>query len=100
MTEKYLKDRIELLKAMHTIVTSMNHEGAYYNSWIYLVPDCPSEDDFADIAEDDDDMEECAKLFMTLMSNYGKFGLCVSGDWDQDEFKTFGQTSDEYDDEE
>ena len=95
MTELYKKNRVELLKAMHRIVASLNHEGAYYNSWIYLVPDCPSEEDFIDMAENDDIMDECAKLFVSLISSYGKYGICVSGDWDEHEYMNLGATDDE-----
>lgn len=99
MTEKYKKERIELLKAMHTIVYDFNHENAYMR-WINLVPDCPSEDDFADMAEDDEDMENAVKLFFRLIERYGKYGLVVQGDWNQREFKTFGATAYPDDDEE
>ena len=95
MTEVYKKSRVELLKAMHMIVASLNHESAYYNSWIYLVPDCPSEQDFIDMAENDNDMNDCAKLFVDLISHYGKYGICVSGDWDKNEFVCLGATEDE-----
>ena len=98
MTEQYKKDRIELLKAMHRIVCCFNHEDAYIR-WINLVPDCPSEDDFADMAEDDDDMNDAAKLFRTLIKWYGKYGFCVQGDWNQHEFKTFGEDLDAIDEE-
>lgn len=89
MTEKYKKERIELLKAMHTIVCDFNHENAYMR-WINLVPDCPSEEDFADMAEDDEDMEDAVKLFFRLIEKYGKYGLVVQGDWNQHEFRNFG----------
>ena len=93
MTEKYRKDRIDLLKAMHTIVGDFNHEGAYMR-WINLVPDCPSEQDIADMAEDDEDMESAVKLFYALIAKYGKYGLVVQGDWNQHELMTFGATAD------
>ena len=100
MTEKYRKERIELLKAMHTIVCDFNHENAYMR-WINLVPDCPSEDDFADMAEDDGDMESAVKLFFALINHYGKYGLCVNGDWNKGEHKTVGMDLDAvYEDEE
>lgn len=100
MTELYKKNRVELLKAMHRIIASLNHEVAYYNSWIYLVSDCPSEEDFIDMAENDDIMDECAKLFVSLISSYGKYGICVSGDWDEHEYMNLGATDNEVVDEE
>ena len=75
-------DRYNNLKAMHTIVCSLNNENAYYNHWIYNVPDCPQEDDFEFMAEEDEkelynDTVEC---FLRLMKRYTKDGLYIGGD--------------------
>lgn len=43
--------RIRKLKAMHEMMLNVDDE-SYYMTWIYTVPDCPSEYDFEDIAED------------------------------------------------
>lgn len=58
--------RIELLKAMNEIVMHLDDEETYYR-WIDLVPDCATEEDFKDIAQDDDDMQEICDLFMELV---------------------------------
>ena len=89
MTEQYKQDRLNLLEAMHTIVCAFNHEGAYM-SWINLIPDEPSDEDFESIAESDEDMDEAVSLFFRLSQRYGKYGLVVQGDWNQHEYKTFG----------
>ena len=42
----YTRDsRINQLKAMHALMLEANDERIYM-SWIYTMPDCPSEDDF------------------------------------------------------
>jgi hypothetical protein len=45
--------RINQLKAMHNLMCEANDEGIYM-TWIYLMPDCPAEEDFESIAIDDD----------------------------------------------
>lgn len=66
----YVKEtRIAQLKAMHELMTSANDEEIYM-SWITLgVPDCPSEDDFEYIAEDDKEYNDCFNLFVALIAN-------------------------------
>lgn len=68
----YVKEtRIAQLKAMHELMTSANDEELYM-TWITLgVPDCPSEDDFESIAEDDEMYNECFDLFAGLIANEG-----------------------------
>lgn len=61
--------RIAQLKAMHGVMLNANDEGIYM-SWICGgVPDCPSEDDFEFMAEDDDCYNEACDLFAELVSN-------------------------------
>lgn len=62
--------RITQLKAMHALMTEANDESIYM-SWIYLMPDCPSEDDFMDIAIDDEQYNECFDLFVRLIAKNG-----------------------------
>ena len=66
------KERLNSIIAMNIMVCNMNDESAY-SSWIYLVPDCASEDDFIDFAQNDEGTEE-NKLFELLnyLRNYGK----------------------------
>ena len=74
------ESRMQLIKAMHIVVCSMNDEEAYAR-WIYLVPDCATVDDFDDIAHDDDLYGDCCDLFRELVQEYGKSGFYSIGDY-------------------
>lgn len=82
---KDVKARFEILKMMHELVINMNNENAYM-SWIYLVPDEATEEDFMDIAEDESDFDEVCHMFNVLVRKYGKDGYCIGS-------KTYGATS-------
>ena len=62
--------RITQLKAMHTLMCEANDENIYM-SWIYLMPDCPSEEDFESIAIDDEQYNECFDKFVRLIAKPG-----------------------------
>jgi hypothetical protein len=62
--------RITQLKAMHQLMTEANDEGIYM-AWIYRMPDCPSEEDFIDIAMDDEQYNGCFDLFVKLIAKDG-----------------------------
>ena len=62
--------RITQLKAMHELMTEANDENIYM-TWIYLMPDCPSEEDFESIAISDEQYNECFDLFVKLISKKG-----------------------------
>ena len=67
----YTRDaRINQLKAMHKLMCNANDENIYM-TWIYLMPDCPSEDDFVDIAISDEQYNECFDLFVKLIAKTG-----------------------------
>jgi len=60
--------RVAQLKAMHEVMKNANDENIYM-SWVtYGVPDCPNEDDFEYIAEDNDSYNEICDLFVELVS--------------------------------
>lgn len=64
--------RIEVLKAMHTIVTNMNDEYAY-ELWITEgMPDEPDEYDFQEVAREY--FEETTAVFTNVIKRYGKNG--------------------------
>ena len=65
-----LDARMTQLKAMHTLMVEANDENIYM-SWIYLMPDCPSEDDFKEIAMDDKSYNECFDKFVRLIAKDG-----------------------------
>ena len=61
--------RIDQLKAMHELMLSANDEEIYM-TWITIgVPDAPSEEDFENIAIDDEAYNECFDLFVKLIAN-------------------------------
>jgi hypothetical protein len=62
--------RITQLKAMHDLMCEANDEGIYM-TWIYRMPDCPSEEDFIDVAMDDEQYNECFDLFVKLITRDG-----------------------------
>ena len=64
------ESRINQLKAMHDLMCEANDEGIYM-TWIYLMPDCPSDADFENIAIDDEAYNECFDLFVKLIAKKG-----------------------------
>lgn len=69
MRETTKEVRIKQLKAMHELMTLANDEEIYM-AWITLgVPDCPMEDDFEYIAEDDESYNETCDLFARLIKD-------------------------------
>lgn len=62
--------RITQLKAMHQLMLEANDESIYM-SWIYLMPDCPSEEDFESIAIDDEEYNACFDKFVRLIAKNG-----------------------------
>lgn len=62
--------RITQLKAMHNLMIEANDEGIYM-TWIYRMPDCPTEEDFIDIALDDEQYNGCFDLFVKLIAKEG-----------------------------
>ena len=73
---KIIKERFEHLKAMNTIILSMNDEGAYM-SWIYLIPDQADDDDLMMCAEDEEIFEEACAKFRSLIRQYGSSGFYI-----------------------
>ena len=62
--------RVAQLKAMHQLMLQANDE-TIYHTWIYTMPDEPSEEDFVDIALDDEQYNECFDLFVKLIAKEG-----------------------------
>lgn len=69
--------KFELVKAMNTIVMALNHEGAYYDRWIYIVPDCATDGDFLDIAEDGELFADAISCFGGIMKDYSNSGIYI-----------------------
>ena len=55
---------------MHELMCQANDENIYM-TWIYLMPDEPSEEDFEYIASDDEAYNECFDLFVKLIAKKG-----------------------------
>ena len=74
-------EKVEIMKAMNTIVRSLNDESAYYERWILIVPDEATDEDLRDIAEDEDDecFSDAVKCFEKIMRDYIKDGIYVAG---------------------
>ena len=81
-------ERFELLKAMNTIISMMNDEGAYFE-WIYTIPDCATDEELMEIsidAEEDygtefDIFAEAVKEFGRIIRAYGEGGIyCYHSD--------------------
>lgn len=62
--------RVKQLRAMHELMIAANDERIYM-SWIYLMPDCPSADDFNEIALSDEQYNECFDKFVRLIAKDG-----------------------------
>ena len=68
-------ERYKLMKAMHTIVRTMNNEDAYYE-WINIVPDEADDNELMDIAQDDELFADSCNAFKSIMQVYGDDGFC------------------------
>ena len=55
------------IKAMHEVIRMGNDENIYM-SWINVVPDEPTDDDFEEIAADKDQYNEVVDKFIKLVS--------------------------------
>jgi len=62
--------RVEQLRAMHEIMCNANDENIYM-TWIYVMPDCATQEDFEYIAADDESYNECFDLFVKLVADEG-----------------------------
>ena len=71
---KDFDNRVENIKLMHETMLCMNNENAYM-TWIYDMPDCPSEWDIEDIAEDMTAYLDLVKTFISIVKRYGGAGL-------------------------
>lgn len=65
-----IKKRVGLLKGMHEYVLGHISDEEAYMTWILLVPDEPDEEDFQNIAEDDELWEESCELFSRVVRSY------------------------------
>ena len=73
---KIIQERFEQLKAMNTIILSMNDENAYM-FWRYLIPDLADDDNLLMCAEDDEIFAEACTSFRSLIREYGGSGFYI-----------------------
>ena len=65
-----LDARVSQLKAMHNLMCESNDE-SIYDKWIYMMPDCPTNEDFIDIAMDNEEYNEVFDMFVRLIQDEG-----------------------------
>lgn len=71
MTNTYtIKMRAQQLEMMHQLMILANDEELYWR-WATLVPDGATDEDFGDIAEDEDEYNEACDLFCVLIAKKG-----------------------------
>ena len=74
------QNRSEVLKAMNTIVKSLNDASGYYNCWIFTIPDQADDEELEEIAiEQEDTFAEAVNDFLFIMEKYSKSGLYING---------------------
>lgn len=69
MSEIKIRMRADQLEAMHRVIQNTNDEEIYY-TWILVVPDEPSREDFEELAADDADYNEVCDLFVRLIQDH------------------------------
>ena len=67
-----LARRITVLKNCHEIMRHLNNEEAYFEWIVEGVPDCPREEDFESICENDSFYLDCLELFSKIFKAYFK----------------------------
>jgi hypothetical protein len=74
-----IQNKLDMVRAMHNIILRMNNEEAYM-TWIYQMPDEPSEDDFEWFAdpENEESFKDLTQLFIKLCNTYLKDGLFIN----------------------
>lgn len=73
-------NRVEFIKALNEIVLGLGDEELIEEWLINGVPDCPDEDDFEFIAENQNAFDETVNCFVRL-SKYIKTGIKIDGKW-------------------
>ena len=65
-----IKTRAAQIKAMHELMLNANDE-YIYETWIYTMPDEPTDEDFEDFARDDELYNDLFDLFLKLIKKPG-----------------------------
>ena len=59
-------DRVALLKKMDRWLRDNINDEEIFMNWLYLMPDEATEDDYESIAENDEDFNECTRIFALI----------------------------------
>ncbi len=69
--EKKIALRVEMLKQMNKYVLEHIYDESAHMSWLMVaIPDAPTEDDFLDIAEDDEEWADICEYFGKTLKRY------------------------------
>ena len=77
MTKEMIKHRAAIVRSMNTLVLALNNEEPLFHVWLYIVPDEATEDDFEQIAEDEELFTETVDAFTEIMNGYLKDGFYI-----------------------
>ena len=72
-------DKIDFIKALNEIILGLGDEDII-DAWICIMPDCPTEEDFEFIANNQESFDEVVNEFVRL-SKHIKTGIKVYGKW-------------------
>lgn len=67
-----IMSRINRVYNMHECIRNWGGDEEHYMRWILIVPDCPTMEDFYDIAEDMTDYKEVCDLFWDIIGDMVK----------------------------
>jgi len=71
--EKKIALRVEMLKQMNKYVLEHIYDETVHMMWLMVaIPDAPTEDDFLDIAEDDEEWADICEYFGKTLKRYDK----------------------------
>lgn len=76
-THTEIKERKEVVRSMHHLISELNNEDAYLEWISAAVPDCPCDEDYENIAEDEELFTETIKSFNQIWDNYISDGLYI-----------------------
>lgn len=80
LTKEIKKEREKVVRSMHTLILELNNEDAY-EEWISVaVPDCPCDEDYEFIAEDEDCFVTTVNAFKRIWKTYISDGLFIGKD--------------------
>lgn len=71
--EKKIGMRVEILKQMNKYILEHIYDETVHMMWLMVaIPDAPTEDDFLDIAEDDEEWADICEYFGKTLKRYDR----------------------------